>query len=216
MESIKRVDVYSSNTAGKKKQHIERERNHKNRSGLPQTKRRRPAGYVEENLHLIPTATQRPHHPIFLPQISCFAAAVLLFSKKTSGLLVTQFHVACLRTEDRPSMRKTTEKETKPPRALVEAKSTPPKKKKSIQHTARHAGAVQHLVERISNQAIIQQLEADIIPTSSYSSTAEPEKIITYSRREREKPQTHDGETTTSHRQRQAPCDDACARTRVC
>jgi hypothetical protein len=85
-------------------------------------------------------------------------------------------------------MRKATEKETRTPRALVEPKSTPPKTKKNIKHTQRHTGAVQHLFERISNQAIIQQLEADIFPTSSYSSAAEPQKIITYSRRERETP----------------------------
>jgi hypothetical protein len=62
------------------------------------------------------------------------------------------------------------------------------KKEKHKTHTHTHTGAVQHLFERISNQAIIQQLEGDIFPTSSYSRAAEPQKIRTYSRRERETP----------------------------
>jgi hypothetical protein len=61
-------------------------------------------------------------------------------------------------------------------------------KHKTHTHTHTHRGAVQHLFERISNQAIIQQLEADIFPTSSYSRAAEPQKIRTYSRRDRETP----------------------------
>jgi hypothetical protein len=93
--------------------------------------------------------------------------------------------LACAQKIDLPWEEKT-EKETGTPRALVEAKSTPPKRKKNIKHT--HTGAVQHLFERISNQAIIQQLEADIFPTSSYSRAAEPQKIRTYSRRDRETP----------------------------
>jgi hypothetical protein len=45
-------------------------------------------------------------------------------------------------------MRKTTEKETRTPRALVEPQSTPPKAKKNIKHTQRHTGAGTALVRK--------------------------------------------------------------------